>query len=496
MARVVKPLYRPRYVPSGREIAVIDTARGTIRVELFGKEAPGTVGNFIELASKGFYDKLNFYGKVNGDVVVGGCPTTRPLSPQQVRMAVREELRGVHPGMKDCGYRIRDEWASNPRNRHEDGTLSLAHRNAQDSGSCQFFFSLSSHPEYDERFVVFGRTIEGLDVVHRLGIGDLITSVRIEGAHDLPADDELSNKPQLKRQKMKRSPARKPSAGRPFPQPNGRRSPARPVRRSSTTSCKTRRHRYGRCAACWPNALYCDRRGHAARIKARRPQSAERAASALPGHPRHAALPRPARLPVKQDGEREGGASELDFVHHLEHVFALNDDLHSQVFTNTLKPLLHVVEVGFLEIERREHRHGEDAVEDGLADVVDVRAALGKRRGDRGHDAAAIFAQNGDYALHVGPFDLLQTRLLRRSRFALHILPHHERMFHVKHLKGTKRPMRTRRGIRSRTRLRTALPRLAQQPLLSLSRLSRPYRPAAPAAQPPSPPFPPSRLPS
>lgn len=191
MARVIKPLYRPRYVPSGREIAVIDTARGTIRVELFGKEAPGTVGNFIELASKGFYDKLNFYGKVDGDVVVGGCPTTRPLSPQQVRMAVREELRGVHPGMKDCGYRIRDEWASNPRNRHEDGTLSLTHRNAQDSGSCQFFFSLSSHPEYDERFVVFGQTIEGLDVVHRLGIGDLITSVRIEGAHELPADDEL-----------------------------------------------------------------------------------------------------------------------------------------------------------------------------------------------------------------------------------------------------------------------------------------------------------------
>ncbi len=191
MARVVKPLYSPRYVPSGREIAVIDTARGTIRVELFGKEAPGTVGNFIELASKGFYDKLNFYGKVDGDVVVGGCPTTRPLSPQQVRMAVREELRGVHPGMKDCGYRIRDEWASNPRNRHEDGTLSLTHRNAQDSGSCQFFFSLSSHPEYDERFVVFGQTIEGLDVVHRLGIGDLITSVHIEGAHELPADDEL-----------------------------------------------------------------------------------------------------------------------------------------------------------------------------------------------------------------------------------------------------------------------------------------------------------------
>ena len=190
MARRVVPLYTPRYVPSGEEVAVIDTVHGTIRVQLFGKECPGTVGNFVELACKGFYDKLNFYGKVDNDVVVGGCPTTRPLSPHQVVMAVREQLRGIHPGMKDCGYRIRDEWANNPLNHHEDGTLSLTHRNSENSGSCQFFFSLSEHPEYDEKFTVFGKVIDGLDVVHQVRIGDLINSVRIEGAHEMPNDDE------------------------------------------------------------------------------------------------------------------------------------------------------------------------------------------------------------------------------------------------------------------------------------------------------------------
>ena len=91
---IVKPLYTPRYVPTGNEVAVFETSKGTIRARLFGKDAPVTVGNFVELAQKGFYDHQNFHGRVEGDVVVGGCPVTRPLRPQQVRMAVREQLRG------------------------------------------------------------------------------------------------------------------------------------------------------------------------------------------------------------------------------------------------------------------------------------------------------------------------------------------------------------------------------------------------------------------
>ena len=188
MGQILKPLYTPRYVPSGDEVAAIETDKGTIRVELFGKEAPLTVGNFVELAQKGFYDELNFYGRRDGDVVVGGCPITRPLRPQQVRMAVREQLRGIHPGMGDAGYVIADEWVGNPRNHHVEGSVSLAHKKSLDSGSCQFFFSLADHPEYDDRFTVFGQVVDGLEVMHRLRIGDLIERVRIEGAHDLPAD--------------------------------------------------------------------------------------------------------------------------------------------------------------------------------------------------------------------------------------------------------------------------------------------------------------------
>lgn len=149
------------------------------------------MGNFIELACKGFYDDLNFYNRQEGDVVVGGCPITRPLRPQEVRMAVREQLRGVHPGIGDAGYFIRDEWEENPNNHHVEGTLSLTHKVKPNSGSCQFFFCLADHPEYDDRFTAFGQVTEGLDVVRHLRVGDEIKSVSIEGAHELPNDDDL-----------------------------------------------------------------------------------------------------------------------------------------------------------------------------------------------------------------------------------------------------------------------------------------------------------------
>lgn len=191
VALIQKPLYTPRYIPSGEEVAVIETNKGTIRVKLFGKDAPLTVGNFVELASKGFYDKLNFHGRAEGDVVVGGCPVTRALSAQRVRMAVREQLRGIHPGIGDSGYVIKDEWASNAKNHHVEGTISLARKSGVDSGSCQIFFSLADHPEYDEMFTAFGEVVEGLDAMRALRIGDEIIEVTLEGVHELPDDSQL-----------------------------------------------------------------------------------------------------------------------------------------------------------------------------------------------------------------------------------------------------------------------------------------------------------------
>jgi peptidyl-prolyl cis-trans isomerase B (cyclophilin B) len=181
MARIEVPLRTPDYIPTGTERVRIQTSRGTIVAELFGREAPVTVGNFIELATGGFYDGLKFHAKKADSVVVGGCPVTRRLGPAQVHAAVRGVLHGIHPGTGTAGYRIIDEWEGNPRNQHHDGSLVMAHGSEPDSGSSQFYFSLATQPEFDERYTVFGQVVEGLETIHALNIGDIIEAVTIEG---------------------------------------------------------------------------------------------------------------------------------------------------------------------------------------------------------------------------------------------------------------------------------------------------------------------------
>lgn len=187
MGRVIREVCTPAYVPNGNEIAVIDTARGVIKVKLFGKECPATVGNFVQLANAGFYTKLAFHAYKENSVVLGGCPKTYNLGPNQVYMGVQGAIHGLHPGTGDSQYRIVDEWESNPKNKHYDGSLVMAHKSDPNSGSCQFYFSLSEQPEFDDKFTVFGETVEGLDVVHALRLGDRINDITIEGADaDIP----------------------------------------------------------------------------------------------------------------------------------------------------------------------------------------------------------------------------------------------------------------------------------------------------------------------
>lgn len=102
MGRIVLPEYTPHYVQNGNEVATIETTRGSIRVRLLGLDAPVTVGNFVELAVRGFYDNLKFHACKPGTLVLGGCPTTRKLGPAQVVSAARGAIRGIHPGTGDA----------------------------------------------------------------------------------------------------------------------------------------------------------------------------------------------------------------------------------------------------------------------------------------------------------------------------------------------------------------------------------------------------------
>ena len=152
-------LYTPEYKPNGNEVAVIVTDEGTIRVQLHGQDAPIHVGNFVELATKGFY-----------------------MTPAEV-------ARGGYgpngkPGTGGPGYSIKGEWKTNPHNEHKDGTLAMARSSMPDSAGSQFYFCLGPQPFLDGDYTVFGDTIEGLDVIAKLRAGSLIESITIENAND------------------------------------------------------------------------------------------------------------------------------------------------------------------------------------------------------------------------------------------------------------------------------------------------------------------------
>jgi peptidyl-prolyl cis-trans isomerase B (cyclophilin B) len=142
-------------------IATFDTDRGPIKVELYPDKAPLTVANFVNLARRGFYDGLNFHRVIPDFMVQGGCPEGS--------------------GRGGPGYKFEDE--ANNGVRHERGVLSMANAGPNTNGS-QFFITHVATPWLDGKHTVFGKVVEGLDVVDKVAQGDLIRSVRIEGDAD------------------------------------------------------------------------------------------------------------------------------------------------------------------------------------------------------------------------------------------------------------------------------------------------------------------------
>ena len=161
-----------------RPIAVFDTSLGVFEAELYAKECPETVWNFINLAEgrqetdKGgnFYDGLMFHRIIEGFVIQGGCP------------------EGT--GMGGPGYRFKDEF--NPSLRHDSaGVLSMANAGPGTNGS-QFFITLAATPHLNNRHSVFGKVIQGIDVVGKIGAVPT-------GPGDKPLEPVVMNKVTIQR---------------------------------------------------------------------------------------------------------------------------------------------------------------------------------------------------------------------------------------------------------------------------------------------------------
>ena len=138
------------------------TEAGSITLELFDADAPGTVANFVKLANEGFYDGLAFHRVIDGFMAQGGCPNSR------------EGARG-QAGTGGPGYKIPCE--INP-NKHKAGTLAMAHA-GRDTGGSQFYICFAPQPHLDGQHTVFGQT-DDMDVVLKLRNGSRINKVTIE----------------------------------------------------------------------------------------------------------------------------------------------------------------------------------------------------------------------------------------------------------------------------------------------------------------------------
>ena len=144
-------LIGPPYSPH----AFIETARGTIEIELAVLDAPQTSRNFMTLARKGFFNGLQIHRVVPNFVVQDGDP------------------RGDGEG--GPGYTIRDELNDRPFVR---GTVGMA-LSWRDTGGSQFFITHSPQPHLDARYTAFGHVVNGMDVVDRIQQGDMIDHVRV-----------------------------------------------------------------------------------------------------------------------------------------------------------------------------------------------------------------------------------------------------------------------------------------------------------------------------
>jgi cyclophilin family peptidyl-prolyl cis-trans isomerase len=137
----------------GKNLAVIETDLGTIKVELLPEEAPETVENFRQLAERGFYDRLIFHRVISGFMIQGGDPKGDGSGGETASgQPLPNEINPNSP-LYQGGYRR--------------GFIAMANKGRPETGSSQFFIM---HQDYrlPAKYTVFGRVIEGQEVVDKI----------------------------------------------------------------------------------------------------------------------------------------------------------------------------------------------------------------------------------------------------------------------------------------------------------------------------------------
>jgi len=138
--------------------ATLDTSRGSIKIELFDEQAPQTVANFEKLAADGFYDGLKFHRVIPDFMIQGGCPKGN--------------------GTGGPGYKFPDEPGALKLKHSGPGILSMANSGPNTNGS-QFFITHVPCPWLDGKHAVFGKVIEGQNIVDAIQQGDQMLKLTV-----------------------------------------------------------------------------------------------------------------------------------------------------------------------------------------------------------------------------------------------------------------------------------------------------------------------------
>lgn len=157
----------------GYPVVQMETSMGTIKVELYPDKAPVTVKNFLAYVREGHYDGLVFH-RVIKDFMIQGGGFTKEM----------KEKRPAHPAIKnEAGNGL----------RNDRGTIAMARTNVVDSATAQFFINVVNndflnHQDESPRgfgYAVFGKVIEGMDVVDRIRV---VPTGRVSMFQDVPRD--------------------------------------------------------------------------------------------------------------------------------------------------------------------------------------------------------------------------------------------------------------------------------------------------------------------
>ncbi len=146
------------------KIAIIETNKGNIKLELYINDAPKTVENFVKLAQENFYDGIKFHRVISDFMIQTGDPLSKDDNP-------------ANDGSGGPGYSFEDEINSH---KIKIGSLAMANSGPNTNGSQFFIVTEKDQPHLDGKHTVFGKVIEGMDVVTSIEKGDVMNVVYIE----------------------------------------------------------------------------------------------------------------------------------------------------------------------------------------------------------------------------------------------------------------------------------------------------------------------------